>query len=90
MLYVIIEEFRDGDAVPVYRRFRDQGRLMPDGLTYIASWVTPDLTHCYQVMHCDDRALLDEWMSSWSDLVRFKVVPVITSVEAAGAIAPRL
>lgn len=90
MLYMIIEEFPDGNAVPVYRRFRDQGRMMPDGLSYIASWVTLDLAHCYQVMQCDDRALLDEWMSRWSDLVRFKVVPVITSAEAVGAIAPRL
>lgn len=90
MLYMVIEEFRDGDAVPVYRRFRDQGRLAPEGLTYIASWVTPDLTRCYQVMDCDDRALLDEWMSRWSNLVRFDVVPIITSSEAASAVAPRL
>ncbi|MFQ5424461.1 MAG: DUF3303 domain-containing protein [Phycisphaerae bacterium] len=87
---MVIEEFRDGDAVPVYRRFRDQGRLAPEGLTYIASWVTPDLTRCYQVMDCDDRALLDEWMSRWSNLVRFDVVPIITSSEAASAVAPRL
>ena len=90
MLYLIIEDFRDGDAVPVYRRFRDSGRLAPGGLTYVASWVTPDLTRCYQVMECDDRALLDEWMSHWADLVRFEVIPVITSAEAAATIAPRL
>jgi hypothetical protein len=90
MLYMIIEDFRDGDAVLVYRRFRDSGRQMPEGLTYVASWVTPDLTRCYQVMECDDRALLDEWMSRWADLVRFEVIPVLTSAEAAAAIAPRL
>ena len=90
MLYMIIEEFADGNAVPVYRRFRDQGRMLPDGLAYVASWVTPDLTHCYQVMQCDDRAPLDEWMSRWADLVRFKVVPVIPSSEAVDTIAPRL
>jgi hypothetical protein len=90
MLYMIVEDFRDGDAVPVYRRFRDSGRLAPEGLTYVTSWVTPDLRRCYQVMECDDRALLDEWMSRWTDLVRFEVIPVITSAEAAATIAPRL
>jgi hypothetical protein len=90
VLFLIIEEFRDGSAVPVYRRFRDSGRMAPQGLTYIASWVTPDLTRCYQVMECDDRALLEEWMSRWADLVRFEVIPVITSAEAVATIAPRL
>jgi hypothetical protein len=90
VLFLIIEEFRDGSAVPVYRRFRDSGRMAPQGLTYIASWVTPDLTRCYQVMECDDRPLLEEWMSRWADLVRFEVIPVITSAEAVATIAPRL
>ena len=65
MLYMIIESFRDGDAAPVYRRFRDQGRLAPTGLTYVGSWVTKDLTRCYQLMACADRALLDDWMARW-------------------------
>lgn len=82
MLYMIIEQFRSG-ASPVYERFRERGRLAPAGLSYINSWVTPDLASCYQVMSCDDRSLLDEWMSAWSDLVDFEVYPVITSAEAA-------
>jgi len=61
MQYVIIEHFRGGDPIPVYRRFRDCGRLAPDGLTYVASWVTSDLAHCYQVMECDDPRALEEW-----------------------------
>lgn len=87
MLYMIIEHFRNGDAVPVYRRFRDRGRLAPDGLTYVASWVTTDLTRCYQVMECRDPALLEIWMTNWSDLVDFEIIPVITSAEAAAAAA---
>ena len=87
MLYMIIENFRDGDAAPVYRRLKERGRQVPEGLTYVASWVTSDLTRCYQVMECEDRALLDDWMSSWSDLVRFEVVPVIDSAAAAAAVA---
>jgi hypothetical protein len=90
MLYMIVETFRDGDAVPVYRRFRDRGRLAPAGLGYVASWVTPDLRRCFQVIECDDEALLREWMAAWDDIVDFEVVPVITSPEAAAAIAPRL
>jgi Protein of unknown function (DUF3303) len=90
MLYMIIEHFRDGDAVPVYARFRAHGRLAPDGLRYINSWVTADLRHCYQVMECDDRALLDDWMAAWSDLVEFEIHPVITSAEAAARVRRRV
>jgi hypothetical protein len=74
----------------VYRRFRDRGRLAPDGLRYVASWVTEDLTQCYQVMECDERRLLDEWIANWQDIVDFEIVPVVTSTEAAAAVAPRL
>lgn len=90
MLFMIIERFRDGDARPVYRRFRDRGRLAPEGLRYVASWVTEDFRRCYQVMECDDPALLDQWMAQWEDLVDFEVLPVRTSAAAADAIAPRL
>jgi hypothetical protein len=90
MLFMIIERFRDGDAVPVYRRFRDRGRVAPSGLRYVSSWVTEDLRVCYQVMECDDRSLIDEWTSQWSDIVEFEIVPVITSADAAAAVAPRL
>jgi hypothetical protein len=90
MLYMVIEHFRNGDPAPVYRRFREQGRLAPEGLRYVASWVTGDLQHCYQVMETDDPALLREWTSRWEDLVEFEVVPVITSADAAAAVAPHL
>ena len=90
MLYMIIESFKEDDPVPVYRRFRDAGRLAPEALKYISSWVTSDMTKCYQLMECDDRHLLEQWIARWSDLVDFEVVPVITSAEAAERIAPRL
>ena len=90
MHFMIIERFRNGDPVPVYRRFRDRGRLAPDGLRYVTSWVTDDLTCCYQVMECDDRRLLDEWMANWNDIVDFEILPAVTSAEAAAAVAPRL
>jgi len=90
MLFMIIENFRGGDAVSVYRRFRDRGRLAPDGLHYHGSWVTGDLRRCFQVMECDDRTLLEQWMANWRDLVEFGVIPVQASADAAAAIAPRL
>ncbi len=87
MLFMVVEHFKNGDAAPVYRRFREQGRLAPPGLNYIGSWVTQDLTSCYQVMECEDRALLDTWMSRWADLVDFEVTPVLTSADAASLVA---
>lgn len=90
MLYMIIESFKNQDAVPVYRRFRDHGRLAPDGLKYVSSWVTMDLVTCYQLMECEDRELLEQWMTRWNDLVDFEVLPVITSSQAVERIAPRL
>ena len=82
-LYMVLERFRNADAVPVYRRFKERGRMAPAGLNYISSWITADLRTCYQVMETADRALLDAWMGRWSDLVEFEVHPVITSQEAA-------
>ena len=78
MLYMIIENFRNGDSAPVYARFREKGRLAPDGLHYVNSWVTADRERCYQLMECDDRSLLDIWMAAWDDLVEFEVHPVMT------------
>lgn len=90
MLYMIVEHFRGGDAVPAYRRFRDQGRLAPEGLRYVASWVTDDFRRCFQIMECEKRQLLTQWMARWEDLIDFEIIPVITSADAAAAVAPRL
>jgi len=87
MLYMVIERYKNGDAAPVYRRFREQGRMAPPGLEYIDSWVTTDLGICYQMMRTPARALLDAWIANWADLVDFEVVQVITSAEAAEAAA---
>jgi hypothetical protein len=80
---MIVEHFRNGAAAPVYRRFKERGRMAPDGLTYVSSWVDENLVTCFQVMETSDRALLEEWMRNWSDLVEFEVHPIMTSQEAA-------
>ena len=82
MQYMVIENFHPGKVGAIYRRLQDSGRHMPAGLTYVGSWITDDLTLCYQVMECDDPSLLDEWISHWADLTDFEVIPVISSQEA--------
>lgn len=82
MRYMVIESFKPGKAADIYRRLEQSGRQMPAGLTYVGSWITDDLARCYQVMDCDDPDLLDEWISQWTDLMDFEVVPVISSEQA--------
>ena len=69
MLFMIIERFKNGDARPVYERFRERGRMAPDGLHYVSSWVDTTLGSCYQVMETADRSLFDQWIRHWNDLV---------------------
>ena len=89
MLYMVVEHFRDGDPVPVYRRFRDRGRLAPDGLQYVSSWVDEKLATCFQLMETDDRDVLDQWMANWNDIVEFEVYAVMSSKDAAERVASR-
>lgn len=90
MLFMVVEHFKDGDAVPVYRRFRERGRMAPEGLRYLSSWVDRRLERCFQLMETEDDSLLRTWIAAWQDLVDFEVHPVITSAEAAEMVAPLL
>jgi hypothetical protein len=89
-LYMIVESYRNDDPVPVYRRFRDRGRLAPEGLRYVDSWVSSDLKRCFQLMECEDPQLLDRWLANWQDLVLFEIVPVLTSAQAVKIMAPKI
>ncbi|HEY3766304.1 MAG TPA: DUF3303 family protein [Gaiellales bacterium] len=82
MLYLVIETFTAG-ARPVYERVRDRGRMLPEGLAYLDSWVEPELGRCFQLMATADPALFDRWTAEWSDLAEFEIVPVLSSAEAA-------
>jgi hypothetical protein len=87
MLFMVIERFNPGAAPEIYRRARERGRQIPPGLEYVESWVDLDYSRCFQLMRTNDAALFDVWIRAWSDLVRFEVIPVRTSAEAAQAMA---
>jgi hypothetical protein len=82
MRYMVIETFTQG-ARPVYERARDRGRMLPEGLEYVESWVTEGLGGCFQLMETDDPALFDAWTARWADLAEFEIVPVLASADAA-------
>ena len=87
MRYMVVETYLRGPA-PVYARAAERGRMLPDGLVYVESWVEADgLSRCFQLMEADDPRLFDEWIAHWSDLVAFEIVPVVGSGEAAAAAA---
>ena len=81
MLFMVIERFRDRDAKAVYRRFREQGRMTPEGLTYVGSWIEANFDRCFQLMECDDARLLQDWLLNWSDLMECEIAPVVPSAE---------
>ena len=90
MLDLVVERYKDERAVDIYRRARDRGRMLPEGLRYISSWVDLDYSTCFQVRETADVGLFDRWTRSWADLIDFEIVPVRTSAEAAALIAPTL
>lgn len=89
MLFMVIETFGH-DPKAVYRRFRDKGRMMPDGLKYVSSWIAADFSRCWQIMECDDVTLLQRWIAEWRDLAGFEIVPVAKSKDTSEAIAGQL
>jgi len=87
MLFMVIERYRDGNAKAIYSRYQEKGRMLPDGLRYIDSWVEANYDRCFQLMECDDPNLFQQWVAEWRDLVDFEIIPVVGSKEAAEIIA---
>ena len=87
MMFMVIEKFRNQDAKAVYRRLRDKGRQMPEGLSFVNSWVTADLNRCFQVMESENVALLQQWVAKWSELIEFEINPVVPGSETAEALS---
>ncbi len=90
MLFMVVERFKNRDAVSIYQRLRDRGRTLPDGLVYIDSWVEANFDRCFQLMECDDPRLLQQWVAEWGDLLEFEFVPVVPSGQTRKMIAPLL
>jgi hypothetical protein len=91
MLFMIVERFKDQDMIPVYRRVRERGRMLPDGLKYVDSWIEPNFGRCFQLMECDDARLLQQWILGWRGLgVTFEIVPVVPSKDTREVVAPHL
>ena len=90
MLYMVIERFKNRDAVAIYRRLRERGRMTPAGLEYVGSWIEANYDRCFQLMRCADPRLFDEWTINWRDLVEFEIVPVAESKQVTEAIASQL
>ena len=89
MLFMIIERFANNDMVPVYQRVQDDGRMLPDGLTYVDSWVEPNFSRCFQLMACDDLNLLQAWILRWRGVgVTFEIIPVVSSAATRELIQP--
>jgi uncharacterized protein DUF3303 len=82
MLYMVIEHFKENAAPEIYRRFHENGRMAPEALEYISSWIDLDFRTCWQLMQTEDFALLDQWIANWRDLIDFEIVPVRSSTEA--------
>jgi hypothetical protein len=91
MLFMVIERFKDSDMVPVYRRLREKGRMIPEGLKYVDSWIEPNFSRCFQLMECADLRLLQQWILQWRGSgTSFEIVPVLTSAETREVVAPYL
>jgi hypothetical protein len=86
MLFMVVERFRNQDAKAVYRHFREKGRMLPDGLAFVGSWVSADVGRCFQLMECDDVTLLQRWVAEWSHLIEFEIVPVAPGKDLAAAL----
>ncbi len=82
MLFMIIEKFHPGKEKEIYQRLEEKGRMMPDGVQYINSWVDQEITTCYQIMESESISKMEEWISNWNDLADFEIIPVITSAQA--------
>jgi hypothetical protein len=91
MLFMVIERFKDNDMLPIYKRVRDGGRMLPDGLKYVDSWVEPNFARCFQLMECDDLRLFQQWVLMWRGSgATLEIVPVVSSKDTREVVAPHL
>jgi len=90
MQFMVIERFKGRNRKPIYRRLRDEGRRMPEGLKYVGGWIEANFDRCWQLMECDDARALQRWVAGWSDLIEFEIVPVVQSADVRAMMEPLL
>lgn len=90
MLFMVVERFKNDKTKDIYRRFQEKGRMMPEGLRYIDSWVEVNFGRCFQLMECDDLRLFQQWVLEWEDLGEFEIIPVVSSKETMEVITKML
>ena len=90
MLFMVIEKFKNRDARAVYRRFQEHGRMIPEGLKYVGSWIEANFDRCFQLMECVDPRLFQKWVIRWHDLIDFEIIPVVPSKETMETVSPAL
>jgi hypothetical protein len=86
MLFMVIEHYKNRDARAIYQRFREKGRMTPEGLSVNGSWIEGNFDRCFMIMECNDFKLLQEWTLHWSDLVDFEIIPVVPSKDTAATV----
>jgi hypothetical protein len=74
MKYLVVETFAPGCKALVYERFDQKGRMLPDGLRYIDSWLEKDGDRCFQLMETEAPGLFEKWIHQWNDLVSFEII----------------
>jgi len=90
MLFMVIEHFDQARVKEIYARFQEKGRMAPEGLIYVDSWISADFGRCFQIMQCDDVTKLQEWVLAWGDLARFEIVPLASSKDTAAVVKKHL
>ena len=86
MQFMVVERFHNQDAKAIYRRLRERGRMMPEGLRFVSSYVAADFSRCFQLMECDDVTLFQRWVAEWNDLMSFEIVPVVSGKDTAAGL----
>lgn len=73
---MVVENFEPGRKDDIYTRFRAKGRMMPEGLFFVESWLERQGDRCFQLMETDNPVLFDQWIENWKDLASFEVIPL--------------
>ena len=81
--YTIAPEQRD----TAQARFTETGAPPPEGVTMDGRWHCAHSREGFVVCEADDAAALATWTQQWSDLLTFRVLPVVDDQTMAQVIS---